>query len=65
MTLTIGRKQFSHWSAMSRRSFGNGETKLPQNEDQEVGNGDNVWVNIQVPINEHVKILDVHVEVPQ
>jgi hypothetical protein len=50
---------------MSRRSFGNGETKLPQNEDQEVGNGDNVWVNIQVPINEHVKILDVHVEVPQ
>jgi hypothetical protein len=50
---------------MSRRSFGNGEAKLPQNEDQEVGTGDNVQVNVQVPINEHVKILDVHVEVPQ
>jgi hypothetical protein len=45
--------------------FRNGETKLPQNENQEVGNGDNAWLNIQVPINKHVKILDVHAEVPQ
>jgi len=50
---------------MFNRSFGNGKTKMQQNEDQEVGNGDNVRVNIQVPINKHVKILYMHVEVPQ
>jgi hypothetical protein len=50
---------------MSTRSFGNGETKMQQNEDQEVRNGDNVRVNIQVMINKHVNILDMHVEVPQ
>jgi hypothetical protein len=50
---------------MSSKSFGNGETKMQQNEDQDVGNGDNVRVNIQVPINKHVKILDMHVEIPQ